>query len=204
MIYNYVCSKCGKKFERWAKPSKTNAQKYCSRKCYEDGRWKSFESTCPICKKIFITNSRNKHKKYCSNNCKHKAKIRDIVKVCPVCNKEFLSKKYNKKTYCSPKCWYDHYDGNKKINRTTGYTKIFIKGFGNVWEHRYIMEQKLGRKLKPWEQVHHINKNKSDNSLKNLIIVEPKEHNIYTIMERKINKLEKELKFYKEKYGNKL
>lgn len=40
------------------------------------------------------------------------------------------------------------------------------KGF--VLEHRFIMEQKLGRYLKPKEVVHHINKQTDDNSMDNL------------------------------------
>lgn len=44
-------------------------------------------------------------------------------------------------------------------------------------EHRYIMEQHLGRKLKRNEYVHHINGNKRDNRLENLQIMSPAEHN---------------------------
>lgn len=37
-----------------------------------------------------------------------------------------------------------------------------------VKEHRYIMEQHIGRKLFSWEEVNHINFDKQDNSLENL------------------------------------
>ncbi len=43
-------------------------------------------------------------------------------------------------------------------------------------EHRYIMEQHLGRKLTRYEVVHHINEDKRDNRLENLQLMSLKEH----------------------------
>ena len=41
---------------------------------------------------------------------------------------------------------------------------------------RYLMEQQLGRKLLPNEQVHHLNKNPLDNRLENLAVMDVKQH----------------------------
>lgn len=57
----------------------------------------------------------------------------------------------------------------------TDYKAIKVDGVKRD-EHRYIMEQHLGRKLGRDELVHHKNENKRDNQIENLVIMSRSEH----------------------------
>lgn len=56
-----------------------------------------------------------------------------------------------------------------------GYRYIHING-KDIREHRYIMEKHLNRKLLSTESVHHINGDKLDNRIDNLIIMSNSKH----------------------------
>lgn len=67
-----------------------------------------------------------------------------------------------------------------------GYIKIYCPENpmadkrGEVYEHRLVMAEKLGRPLESYEHVHHLDGNKTNNMPANLELIEPRPHNIFT------------------------
>lgn len=74
--------------------------------------------------------------------------------------------------------------GGRKIT-SKGYVLVLDKNnpdsakSGYIMEHRKVMSEHLGRRLKKDEAVHHINGNKSDNRIENLELTNWSEHTIH-------------------------
>lgn len=69
-----------------------------------------------------------------------------------------------------------NYKYKGKYLHSAGYVTVNLGANKRDLEHRLIMEKKLGRKLYPYEVVHHINGNKKDNRIKNLMVCNQSEH----------------------------
>ena len=100
---------------------------------------------------------------------------------CKYCGKEFYT---TRNEFCSKKCVYEYKKENYKHKTylENGYEVRYIGGYnkkGNVKEHRYIMEQHLGRKLNDNEIVHHIDGNKLNNDISNLKVMTKGEHSSF-------------------------
>ena len=86
---------------------------------------------------------------------------------------------FRKRKYCSKRCYWDnnsgenhcHYKDGKK-RRADGYVRFS----DDRYEHRVVMEEKLGRSLETHEHVHHINHDPSDNRIENLELTTNSEH----------------------------
>lgn len=103
-----------------------------------------------------------------------------INKICPTCKKEFKTFPSRKAIYCNKKCYIK--TGSKNPKWHGGYLLLdgykytyspqhpFHTKMGYVAEHRLIIEKSLGRYLSKQEVIHHINGNRLDNQLKNLVV----------------------------------
>ena len=105
---------------------------------------------------------------------------------CKECEKNFYvsvsGQKRNRTNFCSLKCSGMAHRGKNSPSWKRGYFlnekgyKRIIKNGKYVYEHRYLMEQHIGRKLLNTETIHHKDGDKLNNSIGNLQILFRSEH----------------------------
>lgn len=180
--------KCGEQFEVH---NRNGQQMYCSVKCrkrHYGNKYRKSEHeetlSCERCGTEFAFNKTRK--RFCSQRCRTDSYLEKIT--ANDCSVYGCAKPQSRKKLCAM-----HYDrlyskgdvgipvrirseklqiGDKRLTNT-GYVEIRVdksdrcpKGY--QLEHRFVMEQHLGRELFPGENVHHINGDRSDNRLDNL------------------------------------
>ena len=170
------CKHCGKEFS-----PRSSVVRYCSIECRADAR-KRPKRKCQQCETMY--RPRNTTQKFCSHECSAASMRADKRVACKVCGVEFERPHGKPRLYCSRSCsmkarmsgmahsytelqprTFDAVDGW----RTTqdGYLCKRISG-KQILQHRLVMEQVIGRPLKPTERVHHKNGDRQDNRPENL------------------------------------
>lgn len=129
---------------------------------------------CIVCGKEYKLNNKyslkqKEESKYCSIKCNSKSKENKVSKICKKCGITYYVQKYREKTstICSNKC----IKNGENFDKNTGYIRKNKTGI-----HRNMLEQFLKRKLLKNEIVHHINGDKIDNRIENLIVMTRAEH----------------------------
>ncbi|WP_202966793.1 HNH endonuclease signature motif containing protein [Sphingopyxis sp. C-1] len=137
---------------------------YCGKVCYR--------KRCKRCGKDF--NPSTPRAVYCSKGCKQKSAS------CEKCGVIYVVGKGSQGRFCSLTCFYENEcptgsvrdagDGYKIIKVAPGTPNAKKFGTGANWmlEHRFVMQEKLGRPLEKNENVHHINGRRDDNRPENL------------------------------------
>jgi predicted nucleic acid-binding Zn ribbon protein len=105
------------------------------------------------------------------------------MKICEQCGGEYGKRpteaywQYEARRCCSKRCSGLLLNRRLPDGQFVGrYRQIKTPDGRKILEHRYVMEQALGRRLKRWEQVHHKNRNRLDNRPENLELVTSEQH----------------------------
>ena len=105
------------------------------------------------------------------------------MKTCEHCGNAYSKRpkeaywQYEARRFCGKRCTGLALNPRKPAGEFVArYRKVKTPDGRNMLEHRWVMEQHLGRPLLPTEQVHHINHDRLDNRVENLELVTSAEH----------------------------
>jgi len=223
------CAACGASLERRLSDIKRNTSRrfFCNEACLRRVGVRprtGTEKPCEQCgKPIYTVPSATKPARFCSKQCVHAWNGRAAEhRTCERCGKPYRvspsQASIRAARFCSRRC-----EGDSRIQRPLerrhngrcarldrfGYVLIYepdhpkAVGGGWVYEHRWLVEQDLGRVLDQNETVHHINGVKDDNRLENLIVMGAREHAALSVREYRdaTNGKLRELDEYKRRFG---
>lgn len=178
------CSNCGKEVKIFHKDRAQRKHIFCSKKCEGEYRKKNNKenAVCPICKRKF----------HIRPSSLHDGSIHCCSKECSIELRKIRMSGENNHQYGLKGELNSSYKGGERIN-VGGYILVYSPGnpFRNsddyVLEHRLVAEKYLlneensviinGEKyLKPEYVVHHIDGNRRNNEVSNLVVMTRNEH----------------------------
>lgn len=199
------CLECGA--EKVSYPSQV--RKFCSLSCR--ARYKArlgmpskprrgVEKPCQHCGTPLYRSAGQTDKRFCSRECLAASQRTSITKTCPRCGDSFTTQPSTNLSYCGRACYEAArtqksstgrmHNGRLAIRDHAGYIRIWQPDHprasqGRILEHRWVVEQTLGRVLDTDEVVHHLNGVKDDNRLENLAVMSAQDHRLLTAAEMK-------------------
>lgn len=187
-----TCEVCGVAYS--VQPWRADSN-FCGRKCYGLRRRKSETRACLTCGTEFTVLPSNV-KKYCKQECaalnnrgdKNPIWVKERTKPCAYCGSTMDAIGWRKRANCCSmacKIKWTAENGAAHI-ALIGTIKTYADGYKYVKtgkrsytaHHRVVMEQHLGRKLKPSEHIHHRNGEYGDNRIENLEIMNNSNHRL--------------------------
>lgn len=169
-----ICKGCNK--ECYIPKYRIKTFKYCSKACKNKfGCTEQIEAFCEVCNSPFThISSRCNKAKYCSAKCYQKSRIgRGLTEYkCLHCEKPFLDSLSRGRKYCSKSCVNKQSKSEWKAKFTTVRRNMITRG------HIQKCEKCSYDKFPKILGVHHIDGNRENNSLENLMVLCPNCHSI--------------------------
>lgn len=171
-----ICIACGAPFQ--ARPRRElgpDARRFCSNACRMTQSKPRVGTTgpCDVCgTPVYRNRSSSDGSRFCTRECKSQsqrgvAKVEPVTMSCEICDETFQVAPHiaaNGRRTCSRKCGGILRRRTERYVDSNGYAWITDEHGKNRSEHRWAMEQVLGRALRKDENIHHVDGVKDNNS----------------------------------------